>query len=49
MKNTIFKIFFNNFFFTPNYLMGNTEYFEEGLIFLKTKNLMKQNLNLNKI
>ena len=37
MKNTIFKISLIILFFTPNYLMGNTEYFEEGLILFKNK------------
>ena len=30
-------------------LLSNTNYFEEGLVFLKIKNTIKQNLNLNKI
>ena len=37
MKNTIFKISLIILFFTPNYLMGNTEYFEKGLILFKSK------------
>ena len=39
MKNIIFKISLIILFFTPNYLMGNTEYFEEGLILFKNKKL----------
>ena len=37
MKNTIFKISLIILFFTPNYLMSNTEYFEKGLILFKSK------------
>jgi len=37
MKNTIFKISLIILFFTPNYLMSNTEYFEKGLILFKDK------------
>ena len=39
MKKTIFKIYLIILFFTPNYLMSNTEYFEKGLILFKNKKL----------
>ena len=39
MKNLIFKIFFIILFFSPNNLMSNTEFFEEGLTLFKNKKL----------
>ena len=39
MKNLIFKIFFLILFFSPNNLMSNTEFFEEGLTLFKNKKL----------
>ena len=35
--------------FWPNLILANTEYFEQGLNLFKKINLMRQNLNLNRI
>ena len=49
MKKSILKISILILFFAPNNLMSNTEFFEEGLTLLKTKNSMSQNSSSNRI
>ena len=47
----IIRILQNNFlvFFIYKLFLLNNQYFKEGVIFLITKNLMRQNLSLSKI